>query len=235
MPPPNSIETPIIETLLGVEFSDETLLTQALTRASWTHEHPEVALESNERLEFLGDAILGFIIADELYKSYPQMAEGEMTTTRAQLVSTRALAAVAREMDLGAHLRLGQGEEMSGGRTNAKNLAGAFEALIGAVWLDAGLEAARTSVIGRLNARICTVTSGGGDTDYKSRLQEITQARLQVQPRYETASMLSDTGAPVFSTKVIIGGRAMGRGTGASKREAQREAARQALERFADP
>ena len=230
MSPDNSIET-----LLGVEFSDKAILAQALTHASYTHEHADSARESNERLEFLGDSILGFIIADDLYAQYPRMTEGEMTALRAQLVSTQALAAAAQEIDLGQFLTLGRGEEKSGGRTKAKNLAGALEAIFGAVWLDLGLEATRSLVLQRLESRMRTVSDGGGDTDYKSRLQEITQARLQVQPRYETASMLSETGAPIFSTKVIIGGRAMGRGTGASKREAQREAARQALERFVDP
>ena len=221
-----------VEPQIGVELADEALLGQALTHSSYIHEHPEAAQESNERLEFLGDSVLGFIVADDLYAQWPLLSEGEMTTLRAQLVSTQALASAAEGMGLGEHLRLGRGEEMSGGRTKPRNLAGALEAIIGAVWLDAGLEAARTFVTQALKARIETVSDGGGETDYKSRLQELTQARLQVQPRYETIQQLSETGDPIFATKVIIGGRSMGKGTGASKREAQREAARQALERF---
>ncbi len=234
MSPEDSIEALVIETLLGVEFTDEALLAQALTHASHVHEHPDLPGESNERLEFLGDAVLGFIIADELYKRYPQMAEGEMTTLRAQLVSTRALSAVAQKMDLGDHLKLGQGEEKSGGRIKARNLAGAFEALVAAVWLDAGLEAARTSVVRCLAARIHIVTSGRGETDYKSRLQKVIQARLRVQPHYETVTKLSKTGKPRFATKVIIEGQAMGRGTGVSKRDAEQKAARKALEHFSE-
>ena len=221
-----------VEPQIGVELADEALLCEALTHSSYIHEHPEAAQESNERLEFLGDSVLGFIVADDLYAQWPMLSEGEMTTLRAQLVSTQALASAAEGMGLGEHLRLGRGEEMSGGRTKPRNLAGALEAIIGAVWLDAGLEATRVFVTQALKARIETVSDGGGETDYKSRLQELTQARLQVQPRYETIQQLSETGDPIFATKVIIGGRSMGRGTGASKREAQREAARQALERF---
>ncbi len=223
-----------IERLIGVRFADEALLTQALTHSSYIHEHPDDAGESNERLEFLGDSVLGFIVTDEIYERFPQMGQGEMTALRARLVSTQALALAAEEMGLGKHLQLGRGEEMSGGRAKERNLAGALEAVIGAVWLDAGLEAACTFVLDRLKSRMNSASDGSADTNYKSQLQEITQARLQVQPRYETVTHLSETGAPVFATKVIIGGRAMGRGTGASKREAQREAARKALERFTE-
>ena len=229
MSPNNGVEPDIV-----VALADEYLLVQALTHSSYIHEHPEAAQESNERLEFLGDSVLGFIIADDLYGQWPQLTEGEMTVLRAQLVSTQALASAAEAMDLGKHLRLGRGEEMSGGRTKRRNLAGALEAIIGAVWLDAGLDAARSFVVQALKARIKTVSDGGGETDYKSRLQELTQARLQVQPRYETTQQLSETGAPIFATKVIIGGRSMGRGTGTSKRVAQRRAAKQALDRFAE-
>ena len=229
MSPNNGVEPNIV-----VALADEDLLVQALTHSSYINEHPEAAQESNERLEFLGDSVLGLIIADDLYGQWPLLSEGEMTTLRAQLVSTQALASAAEGMELGKHLLLGRGEELSGGRTKPRNLAGALEAMIGAVWLDAGLDAARSFVVQALKARIQTVSDGGGETDYKSRLQELTQARLQVQPRYETTTHLSETGDPIFATKVIIGGRSMGRGTGASKREAQREAAKQALERFAE-
>ena len=209
MSPNNGVEQNIV-----VALADEDLLVQALTHSSYIHEHPEATQESNERLEFLGDSVLGFIIADDLYGQWPLLTEGEMTTLRAQLVSTQALASAAEAMELGKHLRLGRGEELSGGRTKPRNLAGALEAIIGAVWLDAGLDAARSFVVQALKARIQTVSDGGGETDYKSRLQELTQARLQVQPRYETTTHLSETGDPIFATKVIIGGRSMGRGDG---------------------
>ncbi len=230
MPPEESIEA-----LIGREFSDEVLLTLALTHSSCINENPKSALESNERLEFLGDSVLGFIIADDLYAQWPRLTEGEMTALRAQLVSSRALASVAKEMGLGRFLRMGQGEEKSGGRDKERILAGALEAVIGAIWLDAGLEAARDFIIGRLNSRIYAALGGGSnksDYNYKSQLQEITQATLQTLPRYETVEQLSESGSPMFAAKVIVAGKTLGQGEGSSKKEAQREAARKALEQF---
>lgn len=221
-----------VERLIGVEFADKALLRRALTHSSYVHEHPEDSQDSNERLEFLGDAVLGLAIADELYHHGLQLSPGEMTTLRAGLVSTNALAEAALKQGLGDHMRLGHGEEMSGGRAKPRNLAGAMEAVIGALWLDAGLDAARDFVSRSLKSALTQTPETVDDSDYKSRLQELTQATLQAQPRYETVTHLSNSGTPGFSSKVIVAGKTLGQGTGASKKEAQREAARKALEQF---
>ena len=221
-----------VERLIGVTFTDKALLIQALTHSSYSHEHPEGSQDSNERLEFLGDAVLGLVIADDIYGHDRQLTAGEMTTLRAQLVSTNALAQAAFRLGLGNHLRLGRGEEMSAGRTKPRNLAGAMEAVIGAVWLDAGPQSAQDFIVRALKSTLDQPPEPIDETDYKSRLQEITQATLQAQPRYETVNQLSEAGDIAFAAKVIVAGKALGQGKGASKKEAQREAARKALEHF---
>lgn len=223
-----------VERLIGVNFADKALLTRALTHSSYIHEHPDDPEESNERLEFLGDAVLGMVIAEDVYGHADQLSSGQMTTLRAQLVSTYALSHSAEKMGLGDCLRLGRGEEMSGGKGKPRNLAGALEAVIGAIWLDAGMDAAREFVLQCLKSALEETPEPLDDADYKSRLQEITQATLQAQPRYETVAQLSESGGPTFAAKVIVAGKALGQGKGASKKEAQREAARKALEQFSE-
>ena len=203
-----------VERLIGVKFADKALLTRALTHSSYAHEHPEGPADSNERLEFLGDAVLGLIIADDIYDHGRQLTAGEMTTLRAQLVSTNALAQVALKLGLGNHLRLGRGEETSGGKVKPRNLAGVMEAVIGALWLDSGLQAARDFVVRSLKSGLDQTPEPVDETDYKSRLQEITQATLQAQPRYETVTQLSEAGTPTFDAKVIVAGKALGQGKG---------------------
>lgn len=215
-----------------MNFTDKALLTQSITHTSYSHEHPEESTGSYERLEFLGDAVLGLVIAEDVYGHADQLSAGEMTTLRAQLVSTNSLAQAALNMGLDNFLRLGRGEEMSGGRAKPRNLAGCLEAVIGAIWLDAGMEAARNFIVTSLKSALGEVNKPLDDSDYKSRLQELTQATLQSQPRYETVEQISNTATPIFASKVIIAGKALGHGTGTSKKEAQREAARDALEKF---
>lgn len=221
-----------VERLIGIAFADKALLTRALTHSSYIHENPEDSAGSNERLEFLGDAVLGLVIADDLYDHVHTLTAGEMTTLRAQLVSTNALAQAALRLGLGNHIRFGKGEEMSGGRVKPRNLAGAMEAVIGALWLDAGLQAAGDFIVHSLKSILDPTPEPVDETDYKSRLQEMTQATLQAQPRYETVSQMPKTGDPTFAAKVIVAGKILGEGAGPSKREAQREAARKALEQF---
>ena len=223
-----------VERLIGVDFADKALLTRALTHSSYVHEHPDDSGESNERLEFLGDAVLGLVIAEDVYGYDHQLSAGEMTTLRAQLVSTNALTQAAFKLGLSNHIRLGRGEEMSGGRAKPRNLAGAMEAVIGAVWLEAGIDAARDFVTRTLKRALDQTPEPLDESDYKSRLQEITQATLQAQPRYETVNRLSISGSPEFASKVIVAGRTLGQGTGTSKKEAQKEAARKALEQFSE-
>lgn len=223
-----------VERLIGVNFTDKALLAQALTHSSYSHEHPEESQDSNERLEFLGDAVLGLVIADDIYDHGRQLTAGEMTTLRAQLVSTNALAQAALRLGLGNHLRLGRGEEISAGRAKPRNLAGAMEAVVGAIWLDAGLQSARDFIVRVLKSALDQPPEPVDETDFKSRLQEITQATLQAQPRYETVAQLSESGSPTFAAKVIVAGKTLGQGRGASKKEAQREAARKALKHFSE-
>jgi len=162
---------------LGVSFSDLSLLEQALVHSSYINENPGFALTSNERLEFLGDAVLGLAVAEKLYQDFPQLSEGEMTRLRAALVRRETLARVARAIRLGDYLYLGKGEEASGGRGKPSNLAGALEAVIAAVFLDQGLTATKEFILRQFNEELERVVSRGAEVDYKSQLQELTQAK----------------------------------------------------------
>lgn len=200
-----------------------------MTHRSWCAEHP--GAPSNERLEFLGDAVLGVVVTDHLYRTYPDLAEGQLAKARAGVVSASALAAVAAELDLGVVLRLGRGEENSGGRTKGSILADALEAVLGAVWLDGGHDVAAELIIGLLAGRISQEAAGPGDQDYKTRLQEHAARMSDALPAYE----LSETGpdhAKEFTATVLIAGEVWGAGTGRSKKEAEQTAAAVALGRI---
>ncbi len=195
----------------------------ALRHRSWCAEHGGV--ESNERLEFLGDAVLGVVVTDHLYRASPESSEGILARRRAELVNATTLAAVARESDLGAALLLGRGEELTGGRDKTSILADAMEAVLGAVYLDGGLVAATSVVLDLLGGRIDEVVGGGVDSDSKSRLQELAAQHGGDPPRYE----LSETGPEHekrFSAVVRAGGFT-GRGDGRTKKEAEQAAARE--------
>ncbi len=214
---------------VGWEVTDTDLLAQSLAHRSWCAENPGFA--SNERLEFLGDAVLGVVITDHLFRHYPDMAEGELAKARASLVNSAALADVAAGLDLGAALLLGKGEDSSGGREKPSILADATEAVIGAVYLDRGPEAAAELVMALLGDRIAEAAAGPGGQDYKTRLQELSARHFEQLPSYQLSEGGPDH-AKHFDAVVTIAGERRGRGHGRSKKQAEQEAARQAWERL---
>ena len=218
-----------LQKILGVSFSQPALLEQALVHSSYINENPARAISHNERLEFLGDAVLDFIVADRLYQEFPDLTEGEMTKARATLVRRDTLADIASKIKLGDFLYMGKGEETSGGRNKAPNLAGALEAVIAAIYLDQGIDTAEAVVNRLLAEEWKKLTSRGADIEYKSKLQELTQSRYQSAPVYRLVSETGPDHDKVFTVEVVINGKSMGRGTGKSKKIAETEAARLAL------
>jgi ribonuclease-3 len=223
-------ELDALQEILGISFNDPSLLETAVVHSSSTNESRR-ATGHNERLEFLGDAVLGFIVARRLYQDSPDLDEGEMTRLRSALVSRETLSRAARSIRLGDFLYLGKGEEASGGRDKAANLAGALEAVIAAVLLDQG-EAATTGLVLRLlDEEMAKVLSRrGAATDYKSRLQELAQSRYQLAPTYRLVDEAGPAHDKTFTVEVLAGGVVLGRGKGRSKKSAETEAARFALE-----
>ncbi len=217
---------------LGVTFNEPALLEQALVHSSYVNEYPALVSGHNERLEFLGDAVLGFIVADKLYQDFPGLAEGEMTRLRAALVRRETLARVARSISLGDYLFLGKGEESSGGRSKKTNLAGAVEAVIAAIYFDQGLEITRETVVRLLSEEWERVIGQGTGADYKSKLQELSQSKLQLMPAYRLVAEAGPDHDKTFTVEVMVGDEILGRGTGKSKKLAETEAARAALERL---
>jgi ribonuclease-3 len=217
-----------LERRLGVGFRLRDHLLRAVTHGSYRHERGEG--EDYERLEFLGDSVLGFVVAEWLSKDDPSAGEGELTRRKQTVVCAEALADAARELDLGAFLRLGRGEEQSGGRLKPSLLADAFEAIVGAVYLDRGLRAARALVRRRLGARLrATRDMSLSESDFKTRFQELAQARWRLTPRYRIASTLGPPHARSFDAEVTLDGRIVGTGRGPSRKQAEQEAARAAL------
>lgn len=213
------------EERLGWSFRDPQLFDQALAHRSWCAEHPEDA--SNERLEFLGDAVLGLVVTDHVYAAYPELQEGELAKVRASVVNAEVLAEVAIEVELGPCLRLGKGEDASGGRHKTSILADALEAVIAAVYLDGGIEAARNTVMRLFGARIAGAADGPGGDDYKTRLQELAAQRFDRLPRYSVESEGPDHAKRFYAT-VTLGGQPRGYGEGGSKKQAEQAAARDA-------
>jgi ribonuclease-3 len=218
---------------IGLGFKSTMLLTRALTHRSFINENPD-ALEDNERLEFLGDAVLDFLVGAWLYHHYPEMTEGELTLLRTALVRTEQLAAFARQIGLGSAIRLGKGEIVSGGRNRNALLCGGFEALIGGLYLDQGIEAVRDFFEPYLSQAVEQILSEGHPRDPKSVLQEWTQARGLNPPEYHTVKESGPDHEKVFTVEVNINDLVDGVGKGFSKREASKEAAQQALEKLSE-
>jgi len=220
------------QNIIGVKFQNMSLLEQALVHSSYINENPSYTVGHNEKLEFLGDAVLGFYVAEKLYKDYPDSNEGEMTRRRAGLVSRDALARVAKSIKLGDFLYLGRGEETSGGRQKRANLAGALEAVIAAVYLDRGENETRDFIIRILEKELKRIDQEDMIVDYKSRLQETMQSRYQTAPEYRLVSEKGPDHDKTFTVEVTVNDTVLGKGTGKSKKEAETEAARFALEDF---
>ena len=219
-----------LQATLGVKFRDLSLLQQALVHRSYLNENPDLPLASNERLEFLGDAVLGFVVAEEIYQRFPDLSEGELTKFRSALVRGETLGRIALSLNLGEYLYLGRGEEESGGRHRKRNLACTLEAVIGAVLIDQGLDAAKSFILGILGSELERAIEDKLAADYKSRLQEIIQSERKMTPVYRTIEEVGPDHAKVFTVEVLAGGSILGQGRGPSKRAAEMEAAREALE-----
>jgi len=217
---------------LGVSFSNLSLLEQALAHSSYINENPGFTLNSNERLEFLGDAVLGLVVAEKLYWDFPRFSEGEMTRLRAALVRRETLARMARAIRLGDYLYLGKGEEASGGRRKPTNLAGVLEAVIAAIFLDQGLTITKGFILRLFNEEMEGVVSRGVEVDYKSRLQELIQVQQQSAPVYQMVEAVGPAHDRRFTVEVKIGDTVLGRGSGRSKKTAEAGAALSALQRL---
>jgi ribonuclease III len=219
---------PELEGALGVRFTDADLRRTALTHRSYAFERGETV--TNERLEFLGDSVLGIVVTDMAYRTYPDMPEGSLAKLRAAIVNMTALADVSRSLGLGDHLLLGKGEEQSGGRDKASILADALEAVLGAVYLDLGLDAAR-ELVERLFRPRMEAYIGGEGLDYKTLLQELASRVLRSLPEYRLRDVGPDH-EKEFTATVYLGGQPYGRGTGRSKKEAEQQAAQEAFARL---
>ena len=214
---------------VSVAIGDRSLVDMALVHRSYVHEQWERPLQSNERLEFLGDSVLNFLTARFLYDAFPSKGEGELTALRAALVRTSTLARFARGLDLGAALKLGKGEEQSGGREREPLLADAFEAVLAAIFLDGGAEAADRFLRPLLEKETTTIIEHGLILDEKSRLQERVQSERNLTPRYKTVRAEGPDHERRFTIEVWAGGERLGVGEGTSKQAAAQAAARAAL------
>ncbi len=226
------VDLATLQQTLGVSFKEPSLLKQALVHSSYVNENPSLAPVSNERLEFLGDAVLGMVVAAKLYADFPHLSEGEMTKFRAVLVRRDTLTRMARVIRLGDHLYMGKGEQASGGRDKPANLAGALEAVIAAIFLDQGSAITQSFILRLLDTELQKVVSQHTGTDYKSQLQELIQAREQQTPTYHVIEATGPDHDKRFTVEVRLGDTILGRGSGKSKKAAEAEAARSTLEQL---
>jgi ribonuclease-3 len=217
---------------LRISFRQEYLLEQAFTHLSYLNENPGFANPSNERLEFLGDAILNFIVAEKLYAEFPELNEGKLTEIRASLVCRDTLYELAYSLKLGDWLLLGQGEEANGGRTKASNLANTMEALIGALYLDHGLARARRFVLRQLKPELKKIKAGKITPNYKALMQEFIQGQKRPTPIYRLVETTGPDHSKQFTAEILVEGEVLGRGTGKSKKTAESQAAKTAWEKL---
>lgn len=219
-----------LETKLGYQFQNPKLLDHALTHSSYANEHHLGSISSNERLEFLGDSVLGMIVADHLYRTFPDLPEGDLTRIRANLVCEGSLVLVAKEWDLGRYLKLGKGENACGGRSRPSILADAVEAVLAAVFLDGGLEHDRDIIQRFLLDRMEQVNRAS--RDHKTYLQELVQRKSGQVLSYELIGESGPDHNKTFQMQVLLNGQPIGQGTGHSKKEAEQAAANAGIERL---
>ena len=224
-----------LEEKLGYEFGERALLERALTHRSWAHEHVRAGEEGrarrlhNEALEFLGDSVLGLVVAEYLFQAHHDLSEGDLSRMKHRLVSTATLARAANRLDIGSHLRVGRGEEKTGGRRKRALLADVFEAVLGSVYLDGGFAAARAFVLRALEDELREATpEAAAAADYKTMLQERVQAAARETPHYNLVATEGPPHRRLFSVEVVWAGRAT-RGTGGTIKAAEMDAARRAL------
>ena len=227
------VEVPVeaLDRALGISFEDPELRETALTHRSFAFEHGRPV--TNERLEFLGDAVLGLVVTDMAYREYPDLPEGSLAKLRAAIVNMTALADVARGLDLGRLVLLGKGEEQSGGRDKSSILADALEAVFGAIYLDLGLDTARAVIERLFRPRMEAYERGEGDLDNKTILQELASQALRTMPDYRIEERGPDH-EKEFTATAFLGGEPLGTGIGRSKKEAEQHAAREAFGRVSE-
>jgi len=229
---PQNIDVSALCGLLGYWFKDQSLLSLSLSHRSFVRTQPG-GLESYERLEFLGDSVLGLAISEQLYRDNPEETEGNLTKTKAMLVNETTLAQVGREIGLNAFIQLSPEEERSGGRDRNSIIADAFEAVIGAIYLDGGIEPARDVILKFIYSRRVSITTDVAQKNYKGDLLEMVQARGEGVPRYDVISEEGPDHEKTFHVIVTVAGEKVGEGTGLSKKEAEQRAAAMALEKVA--
>jgi len=217
---------------LGISFHQESLLEQAFVHLSYLNENPTFDRPSNERLEFLGDAVLNFVVTEKLYEEFPQLSEGELTEIRATLVCRDTLAELASSLKLGDWLLLGRGEEANGGRVKESNLANAMEALIGALYLDQGIAEARRFTLKQLKPKLEEIKAGKITPNYKALVQELIQGQKKPAPVYRLVEATGPDHSKQFTAEILVEGEALGKGVGKSKKVAESQAARAAWEKL---
>jgi ribonuclease-3 len=222
-----------LQQAIGYRFRDRGLVEHAMTHTSRANEDVSGGVRDNESLEFLGDAVLGFVIADVLFNEFPESDEGQKSKLKAMLVSTTTLARQAERLNLGDHLLLGRGEEKSGGRQKQALLADGYEALIAAIYLDGGVEHARAFILREFAPLIADARRDGlAAQDYKSALQELLQGRNRALPDYRVIGTLGPDHQKLFQVQVVVDGEPLAEATGSSKKDAEQEAARAALQKL---
>jgi len=217
---------------LGVFFRHQSLLEQAFVHPSYLNENRTLGRPSNERLEFLGDAVLNFVVAERLYREFPELAEGRLTEIRASLVCRDTLAELASSLSFGDWLLLGQGEDANGGRTKASNLANAMEAVIGALYLDRGLAKTRQFVLRHLKRELAKVKAGKTTPNYKALVQEFMQGQKRPTPVYRLVKATGPDHSKQFTVEILVDGEALARGTGMNKKGAESQATKETWERL---
>lgn len=221
---------------LGIKMNSLEHLNTALTHTSYAHESKETPRpEHNERVEFLGDSVLSVIVSTYMYCTFPNLNEGELTKLRAHIVCEVSLAEYARKINLGEYLLLGKGEGMSGGRERASILADAFESVLGAYYVDQGMEAARKFLLGLMQAELDFICTHGICSDFKTRLQEVVQQGGEVEIVYELTGAKGPEHSKMFATTVAVNGKHIGSGEGRTKKESEQQAAKSALKKIGAP
>lgn len=214
----------------SIRVSDDAILKKAFIHRSYLNESKDKSLESNERLEFLGDSVLSLVVSNYLYVTYPDIPEGQLTNYRSSVVKTGSLAMVAKELNLGSYLHMARGEAESGGKENPSLLADTFEALLGVIYLNFGFEKARIFVQNRLLVHLENIISSGSFRDYKSLFQEKVQEKYRISPQYTVVSTSGPDHAKEFEVQVQVELNVYGKGHGRSKQEAEQAAAKAALD-----
>lgn len=220
-----------LEKNLNVTFTTKQILEEALTHRSYLNE-ARYNIKSNERLEFLGDAILAYLCSNYLFKNFPNHPEGMLTNLRSSLVRTSTLAQVAAKLNLGEFMLLSKGEEEGGGRSNQSLLADCFEAIVGAIFLDQGIKTVSSFVEKNLISNLADIIKKGEVYDFKSRFQEVVQEKLRISPTYTVLQEQGPDHDKIFAVGVFVGNKQWGEGCGKSKQLAEQEAAREALEKY---